>query len=245
MLGSRDRARRDERHVWRGSNAIVSAVVRRMGRAERNPSLLSPRMQSDGFRSALPILRSVRVAGDLPDGSAINRRQHAIYAPKRRARKTHFAHASNMFAVFKPPRENNSLFRNRKSGVCFARPARQEGRYGQSSPDAARDAVDAKRARRGARRERRNRAVPIPRRWNQASCDEREATVANRQGTPRRPRISRNPLRGECRLFRLPCEACVREMHFLLHARPAGAASIRCSPRPLCERRNDDADLGR
>jgi hypothetical protein len=75
-----------------------------------------------------------------------------------------------------------------------AHPALQEGRCGQSSPNAARDAMDAKCARRSARRGRRNRAVPIPRRWNQASRDEREATVANRPGTPRRTRISRKTI---------------------------------------------------
>jgi hypothetical protein len=35
------------------------------------------------------------------------------------------------------------------------------------------------------------------------------ATVARKPGAPRRPRISRNPLRRECRLFRLPC-CCLR-----------------------------------
>jgi hypothetical protein len=46
---------------------------------------------------------------------------------------------------------------------------------------------------------RRNRAVPIPRCWDQASRDERKATVARKPGAPRRTRISRNPLRRECR----------------------------------------------
>ena len=45
--------------------------------------------------------------------------------------------------------------------------------------------------------------------------------------------ISRKPLRGECRLFRLNL-CCLRaQCAFSLHARLAGAASIRCSPRPL------------
>src|SRR6185312_7135616 len=63
--------------------------------------------------------------------------------------------------------------------------------------------------------------------------DDREATEANKPGTPGRSRISRKPLRRECRLFRLPCVACVRKVHFSLHARLAGAACIRHSLRPL------------
>jgi len=41
---------------------------------------------------------------------------------------------------------------------------------------------------------RRNRAVPIPRRWDQVLGDELRATVANKPGTPGRPRISRNTI---------------------------------------------------
>jgi hypothetical protein len=48
-----------------------------------------------------------------------------------------------MFGAFKPRAENNSLFQKIKSGVYSVHPARQEGRYGQSSPDARRDAMDA------------------------------------------------------------------------------------------------------
>ena len=59
------------------------------------------------------------------------------------------------------------------------------------------------------------------------------ATEANKPGTPRRPRISRKPSRRECRLFWLPCVACVRKSAFPLHARPAGAACTRHSLRPL------------
>jgi hypothetical protein len=46
--------------------------------------------------------------------------------------------------------------------------------------------------------------------------------------------ISRKPLRRECRLFRLPCGFLRAQSAFLLHARLAGAASIRHSLRPLC-----------
>jgi hypothetical protein len=41
---------------------------------------------------------------------------------------------------------------------------------------------------------RRNRAVPIPRRWDQALRGERKATVARKPGTPRRSRISRKTI---------------------------------------------------
>jgi hypothetical protein len=61
----------------------------------------------------------------------------------------------------------------------------------------------------------------------------RRTTAANKPGTPRRSRISRNPLRRECRCFGGTCVACVRRVHTFLHARLAGAASIRHSLRPL------------
>ena len=60
----------------------------------------------------------------------------------------------------------------------------------------------------------------------------RQVTEANKPGTPGRSRISRKPSRRGCRLFRLPCVACVRKVHFSLHARLAGAACIRHSLRP-------------
>jgi len=83
---------------------------------------------------------------------------------------------------------------------------------------------------------RRNRAVPIPRRWDQASRDEREATVARKPGAPRRPRISRKTIARGTPVVRLPCGCLRAQSAFLLHARLAGAASIRCSPRPLVSR---------
>jgi hypothetical protein len=52
------------------------------------------------------------------------------------------------------------------------------------------------------RADERNRAVPTPRRWRQASRETfARATEANKPGTPGRPRISRKPSRRECRLF--------------------------------------------
>jgi hypothetical protein len=87
--------------------------------------------------------------------------------------------------------------------------------------------------RRSADRVRRNRAVPIPRRWNQALRDERKATVARKPGTPRRSRISRKPIARGMPVVRLNL-CCLRaQCAFLLHARLAGAASTRHSLRPL------------
>jgi hypothetical protein len=61
-----------------------------------------------------------------------------------------------------------------------------------------------------------------------------QATAARQPGAPRRSRISRQTIaRGMPDRFGCPVVACVRKMHISLHARPAGAASIRCSPRPL------------
>ena len=72
-----------------------------------------------------------------------------------------------------------------------------------------------------------------------------QATEANKPGTPRRSRISRKPLRRECRLFRLPCGCLRAQVHFSLHARLAGAACIRHSLRPLAFRgRRNDASPG-
>ena len=59
-----------------------------------------------------------------------------------------------------------------------------------------------------------------------------EATVARKPGAPRRPRISRKPLRRERRIVSAALSACVRKGALSLHARLAGAASIRHSLRP-------------
>ena len=92
--------------------------------------------------------------------------------------------------------------------ICF-HPAR---------PDSTRRGVSADRHERGkldamdvpalrdeqGRADERNRAVPTPRRWRQASRETfARATEANKPGTPGRPRISRKPSRRECRLIRL------------------------------------------
>jgi len=99
--------------------------------------------------------------------------------------------------------------------------------------------------RRSARRGRRNRAVPIPRRWDQALRDEREATVARKPGAPRRPRISRNPLRRERRLSRLPCR-CLRAQKCISFARKTrGCGQHPVFPAPsLIERDDVVAKLG-
>ena len=67
-------------------------------------------------------------------------------------------------------------------------------------------------ARRAACRGRSSRVVLIPRRWDQACRDDRQATGANKPGTPGRARSSRKePSRRECRSdFGVPVLACVR-----------------------------------
>ena len=91
------------------------------------------------------------------------------------------------------------------------------------------------------RRGRRNRVVPMPRRWQQVCrLMNRQATEANKPGTPGRSRISRKPSRRECRLIWLPC-CCLRAQSALSFARkargcglhPAFPAPSRFRGRPL------------
>jgi hypothetical protein len=83
----------------------------------------------------------------------------------------------------------------------------------------------------------RNRVVLIPRRWDQPpglaisaltgrTRREPGGTEANKPGTPRRARISRKPLRRECRCFGVP-------VAFFVACEPRVRLSIRCSLRPL------------
>src|SRR5581483_5654503 len=76
-------------------------------------------------------------------------------------------------------------------------------------------------------------------------CDEREATEANKPGTPRRPRISRKPIAQGTPVVRLPCVACVRKMHFLCMQDPRvrPASGVPCAL--FLMRADDDAKLGR
>jgi hypothetical protein len=67
--------------------------------------------------------------GDLPDRSPIVVVRKPFTAENRLRGKTNFAMQPNMFAAFKPLHENNSLFRKRKSGVCYARPASARGAF--------------------------------------------------------------------------------------------------------------------
>ncbi len=53
--------------------------------------------------------------GDLPDGSAIVAACKPFTVENRLRGKSNFTFAANMFAAFKPLRENNSLFQKRKS----------------------------------------------------------------------------------------------------------------------------------
>ena len=79
----------------------------------------------------------------MPDGQSVIVDGKPFASKNGLREKTHFASRANTFVAFKPLRENNSLFRKLNSCVSSAHPARQEGRYGQSSPDARRDAMDA------------------------------------------------------------------------------------------------------
>ena len=135
-------------------------------------------------------------------------------------------------------------FRISENHDCICASRSSEGRT-RRHERGARDAMDAIGARR-AHDGRTSKGV-----WSRSpdaginlAGRSREATVARKPGTPRRARISRKPLRGECRLFR-PNLCCLRaQCAFSLHARLVGAASIRCSPRPLVERVTNDAWLG-
>jgi len=65
----------------------------------------------------------------------------------------------------------------------------------------------------------------------------RKATVANKPGTPGRARSSRKTIaQGMPDCLGCPVVACVRKMHSFLHARLAGAASIRHFLRPRLSR---------
>src|SRR6185437_7243857 len=96
------------------------------------------------------------------------------------------------------------------------------------------DAMDALRPpdERGAMRTAKSRGPGAPTLASSLPVTNRQVTEANKPGTPGRSRISRNPLRRGCRLFWLPCVACVRKSALSLHARLAGAACIRHSLRP-------------
>src|SRR6185437_4418976 len=108
------------------------------------------------------------------------------------------------------------------------------------------DAMDALRPpdERGAMRTAKSRGPGAPTLASSLLVTNRQATEANKPGTPGRSRISRKPLRRGCRLFRLPCVACVRKSALSLHARLAGAACIRHSLRPRNSRATIDASLG-
>ena len=96
------------------------------------------------------------------------------------------------------------------------------------------DAMDALRPpdERGAMRTAKSRGPGAPTLASSLLVTNRQATEANKPGTPGRSRISRKPLRRECRLFWLPCR-CLRALSaFSLHARLAGAACTRHSLRP-------------
>jgi hypothetical protein len=148
--------------------------------------------------------------------------------------------------VSSPPRENNSLFQKRKSGVWSARPALTRGALRGRHGRWERDAMDVSATLDGCCRDgRRNRAVPIPRRWDQVLGDELRATVANKPGTPGRPRISRNTIaQGMPDRFGVPVVTCLRA--FLLCTQGCGCSERPAFPAPSdFQGDTDDAPPGR
>jgi hypothetical protein len=165
--------------------------------------------------------------------------RQALRRPILHRRANHFALSEAIRPRCQAPRAKIFCFRfSEKYGCLYASRLAKRG-VRPSSPDARRE-CDGRGwcARRTLQcRGRRNRVVPIPRSCPEAGikpCETfREATVAKEQGTPRRSRISVNTIaQGTPDCFGCPVVACVRKMHISLHARPAGAASIRCSLRP-------------
>jgi hypothetical protein len=87
--------------------------------------------------------------------------------------------------------------------------------------------------------------VLMPRCWHHALREIREATAAKEQGTPRRARISRNTIaQGRPVVSAALLWPGVRKSAFSLHARLAGAASIRSSLRPPSFEGETNAKLG-
>jgi len=119
--------------------------------------------------------------------------------------------------VSTPSIKNISLLQNPASALYPPHPAPTPRGVSRSSRHVARGAMDAlgRPDERGAGG-RRNRVVLAPRRWCQVLRAIREATEANKPGTPGRARISRNTIaQGRLDRFGCPVVACVRKVHFL------------------------------
>jgi hypothetical protein len=156
-------------------------------------------------------------------------------------RANHFALSEEIEGHVKPSCEKYSASVFRKCMVDSPYPASIGGAYRGRHGRWKRGAVDAWcREASGTGADERSRAVLIPRGWDQVrGVTNLRATEAKAHGTPRRPRISRKPLRRERPIVSAALSLpSVRKVHFLLHARLAGAASIRCSLRPpICRGR--------
>ncbi len=117
-----------------------------------------------------------------------------------RRRANHFDLSEVAPAYAKAGREKYSASGFRKNMIFSAHPA--STRRGVSRSSRTWEAGSGGRSRmcsalcagRHISSVRRNRAVPIPRRWDQALRDEHKATAANKPGTPRRSRISRQTI---------------------------------------------------
>src|SRR5262249_15546651 len=125
----------------------------------------------------------------------------------------HIRHAQFARRVTLP--QLSSVAENQKQSILSAILPRHEGRYGQSSRNVGRDAMDVWTApdERGPR-VRRNRVVPMPRRWHQVMGDDPRTTEAIKpgtpDGTPGRARISRNTIaQGMPDCFGVPVVTCL------------------------------------
>ena len=149
---------------------------------------------------------------------------------KRLRQRGNFQKDFNRFAESgQGPQDFASVFP--KTVLISTRPAStRRGASADRHERGKKDAMDVQpwRDERG-RADERNRAVPTPRRWRQASRETfAGATEAKKPGTPGRPRISRKPSRRECRVA--PALPVVTAACVFCCRRAMGAACTRHSP---------------
>src|SRR6185312_17492628 len=106
-------------------------------------------------------------------------------------------------------------------------PSRPDERDVRVVTNVGRVAMDALRPRdeRLVMRTAKSRGPGAPTLASSLADDDREATEANKPGTPGRSRISRKPLRRGCRLFWLPCR-CLRAQKCISFARKARGCGL-------------------
>src|ERR1700733_5400227 len=84
----------------------------------------------------------------------------------------------------------------------------------------------------------------MPRRWHQVGGIIFAGDGGKKARSPGRARISRKPLRGECRMFSGVTVVTNARVYYSTRA-AAGAPSVRYSPRPLYAGPKDFQNLGR